>query len=565
MDPGESRAPVRTVPLALGLLFGAWTTVRVFAGHPYLTVCSWIVSIGLLVGSFPAPSAATVKHPKWPRLRGIAFAAVVCLPTLVRLADIQPDRIHGDEILTGYFSATYDLRRTDFFAPVPADPTVWVAQFPAPYFVLQKLFFEMFGASLLTIKLSALPYVVVAGAMLFAIARDLLDERAAALAVVVYAFFAPSAYLDTLGVHFISSTAAFLVFFYFAVRELRHGLARDALLAGLSAGSCYLFYLSSYLALPLAIAFFFLRGARRRERHVARNMLIFSLGFIAVVAPFVARWAREPGVYLRRFEQVALLGGEWSPYRAGGSGAKVPPTDVVAQNLRLSLRSLHAAGVGGHGGYEFGKQALLGPLALALALAGVARAVALARRRSEWWLVIATIVLAFLTGMVLTIPPPAFHRASIAFPFLALLISLPLHALIDLRIGRERARYAVAAAILAGFIVTQRLDFLQAVLPEAESSPLRLARFIDARFPDRPLYVAAFPSYLFEKLYHFAATGHARAVTTGYHVDLLARLDPARKYVYVVTLPDQFASQFASRDPHGRMIRFTEEFGLFVN
>jgi hypothetical protein len=65
-------------------------------------------------------------------------------------------------------------------------------------------------------------WIVVCG-FLYAIARELLDERAAVLSVVLYAFFGPSVYLETLGLHFVSSTAVFLAFFYFSLRELREG------------------------------------------------------------------------------------------------------------------------------------------------------------------------------------------------------------------------------------------------------------------------------------------------------------------------------------------------------
>jgi len=561
----SGRTGVRAAVVVLAVGLNVWTGLRLFYGHPFLAVFSWLASLVLLVLASSGKRVPSEPATPWTKRQWLTRAALICLPALVRLALFRLDRIHGDDLLTAYFSATYDLRHADFFAPVPADPGDWVSQFPAPFFVLQKLFFVAFGESGMTIKLSVLPYVVVIAGFLFAIARDLVDERAAVMAVVVYAFFGPSLYLETLGLHFVGSTAAFLAFFHFAMRELRGGRRRDALIAGLLAGSCYLFYLSSFLALPLAVLFFFLRGGAERERHVARNLLLFVVGVTAVLAPFLADAARHPSGYLRRFEQVALLGGEWSAYRAGGRAAAVPVVRAVSQSLQLSLRALVTPGLGGHGGYDFGKQALLEPLALGLAILGLLRAIALARRRSDWWLVIVTIALAFLTGMVLTIPPPAFHRFGIAFPFLALLISLPLHALIGAAIASRTLRLAATALLLAGLVVTQRLYFLRAALPENESVALRLVRFVDSQFPDRRLYVAAYPSYAFEKIYRLATRSPARRVVTGYHAELLANLDARRKTVYVVTLPDKFDAQFASRDPHGRIIRFSPEYSVFVN
>jgi hypothetical protein len=53
--------------------------------------------------------------------------------------------------------------------------------------------------------------------------------------VILYAFFGPSVYLETLGLHFVSSTAVFLAFFYVSLRELRGRAPRHALLAGMAA------------------------------------------------------------------------------------------------------------------------------------------------------------------------------------------------------------------------------------------------------------------------------------------------------------------------------------------
>jgi len=100
------------------------------------------------------------------------------------------NRAHGDDLLTAYFSATYDLG-SNFFAPVPADWTQWVTQFPCPFF-FQKIFFLVFGESLMSIKFSVLPYVLVVSTFLFFVVRELLDERAAIVALVLHSFFWPS-------------------------------------------------------------------------------------------------------------------------------------------------------------------------------------------------------------------------------------------------------------------------------------------------------------------------------------------------------------------------------------
>jgi hypothetical protein len=554
-----SRGPA----LVLALASSVWTVARILAGRPSLTVLAWLASLGLMILASRDGTAGPWRL-NVPPARAWWRLALVLLPCLVRLASLRHDRIHGDDLITAYFSARYDLARTDFFAPVPPNPADWVSQFPAPFFALQKLFFVTFGENLLTVKVSILPYVLVVSGLLYAIARELAGERAATLAVLLYAFFGPSVYLETLGLHFVSSTAAFLAFFYFSLRELRSGAPRVALLAGMAAGACYLFYLSSFLALPIAALFFLARGAPERERRVGRSLALFALGVAMVLAPFAAEAVQRPNALLRRFDQVSLIDGEWSTYLqqiARGS----TPAQIVRDNVLLSLQSIYSPGIGGSGGYDFGKQPLLEPLALVLFALGAGRAVVLARTTIEWSLVLAATALFFLLNVGLSVPPPAFHRFSIGFPFLCLLFALPLQTVLESSIGAPTCRRAVVAAVLAAFACTQTIYARSAMLPESDFEEVRLARFIDEQFPDRPLYVAAFPSYAFEKYYYFAGHRPARRVVTDYHAALLANFDPRPKYLYVVTLPAAFDSQFEDRDPRGRIIRFSPRFSLFFN
>ncbi len=552
----------RGLAFAAALVLLSWTLARVLWGDAAFTVPTWIGALGLMISAIPGdwadpPRQRTSGAEAWWRI------LVVLLPVLVRLASLRPDRIHGDDLITAYFSTRYDLWRADFFAPVPPNPADWVSQFPAPFFALQKLFFVIFGETLLTVKLSIVPYVFLVSGFLYAIARELVDDRAATLAVILYAFFGPSVYLETLGLHFVSSTAVFLAFFYVSLLELRGRAPRHALLAGMAAGACYLFYLSSYLALPIAALFFLARGAAERERHVSRSLGLFTLGLVMVLAPFAGEALQKPNALLRRFEQVSLIGGEWAYPQQ--SGREMTAAQTVRDNELKSLQSIYRAGIGGSGGYDFGKQPLLEPLALSLFALGALRAVALARRKVEWALVLAATALFFFVNVGLSIPPPGFHRFSIGFPFLCLLFALPLHALLEASSGGYACRATVVAAVVVAFAATQTWYARRAMLLESDFEDLRLARFIDEQFPGRPLYVAAFPTYAFERFYHFARDGRDRQVTSDYHSTLLEDFDARRKYLYIVTLPDAFDAQFTERDPGGRLIHFSSRFSVFVN
>ncbi len=529
--------------------------------HSHLLTASWLASVVMLVIAVPAGPAADARERRLEH--PIVAGLVIFLPAIVRWSNFQENRAHGDDFLTAYFSATYDLG-SNFFAPVPADWTQWVAQFPCPFFFFQKIFFLLFGESLMTIKFSVLPYVVVVSAFLFLVARDLLNERAAILAVILYAFFWPSLYLETLGLHFVSSEAVFLAFFYVALRQFRTGSQRSAVASGILAGACCLFYTSSLIALPILPLFMAVRWAVRGRQEALRSLVLSAIGALAVVAPFAVQSSfSEPNYFLRRIDQVSLLTGEWSEAKDRiARGAS--PAEIVAESFNLSLRSLYGNGVSGHGGYDFGHRALFDRFSLALFVLGSGIGLVHMRRRPEWLMVFAVVLISFFAGMVMTIPPPAFHRFSVAFPFVTILLVLPL----DWLLSQERwgaLRHDALALTLGAFVASNLLAFGAATRSESYYEGVRLARLINRDFPDRDVYVAAFPSFGFEKCYYFTPGKNARRVVTDYHKAFLETFNPDEKYLYVITIPKDFDEKFARLDPRGRIIRFSPNYSLFVN
>ena len=147
---------------------------------------------------------------------------IILLPAIIRIMNYIPNRFHGDDLMTAYFSATHDFTKINFFSGIPQDKVQWVSQFPTMFFALQRIFFIFFGETLLSVKLSVIPYVIVISLMLFLIVRAILNIKTAVIAVVLYAFFAVSIYHETTGLHFISSTAVFMVFFYFAILQWKN-------------------------------------------------------------------------------------------------------------------------------------------------------------------------------------------------------------------------------------------------------------------------------------------------------------------------------------------------------
>jgi hypothetical protein len=542
--------------VAMGVTFFTWQGWT----SPWLAVL-WFLSL------FPIALATRVGprtgSPLRPSAAALLFFAAA-LPVLVRVANMDPDRMHADEFITAYSSATHDFAHSSFFGAIP-ESWEWQGQFPKPFFFLQRLFFDLFGATTLTLRLSVQVFVAIVSVMLFLIVREMLDQKAALVAVVLYSFLAVGVYLETLGFMFISSTAIFMVFFYFALREYRTGDTFTASLAGMACGFCYLTYYSSYLALPVLLAFSLVGWWRSRNPRALRNLAVALTGMFAVLAPFVAFIARSGNYVSARARQVSLLTGDWSPYREAIAKGTASPFAVVRDNLKLSLESFARDGIGGHGGYDFGRLAFFDRYSLVLCLAGIAAGLFLLPRKTEILFVFTVVGASFLSGMVLTIPPPAYHRFSIAFPFLVILMTLPFHLLFRLSSLPRANRYALVGGLLLLFACVNQRQFAEAVFRDQPSDDLRLSELINQRFGGRKLYVAAFQSFAFQKIFFFRDRWKNRPVESAYHSTLLQKFNRREKYVYVMIFADDFRKLFEEADSSGRFIRFSKNYGIFAN
>lgn len=555
-------APAKRVVL-FGVALGTSVAVAVLVlrGH-----ASQALTLAWFASLFAFATATRFRQPPRPgRLQAAALLLLVAaLPVVVRAANMDRDRVHGDESLTGYFSATHDFAHTSFFDYMP-ERWQWLAQFPKPFFFLQRLFFAVFGESVLTMRLSVQIHVAIVSVMLFLIVREIFDSRSALVAVLVYSFFAPSIYLETLGFMFVSSAAALTFFFYFALREYRTGEMFHAATAGIACGLCYLTYYSSYIALPVLVTFFAVQWLRVRSTRVVQNLAIALGGVLVVLLPFLAGGLRSRDHGLFRASQVSLLTGSWSGYRELIEKGELTPLRALRDNLVRSLNSFVLDGVGGGGGYDFGRFALFDRFSLALLVAGGLIGLVLALRNTELLFVFLVVVAAFVGLVVLTIPPPAYHRFSVAFPFLAILMTLPFTLILRLRKIPRSIRYAVVCGLVLVFACVNQRRHVEATLIDPIYEDFRLADLVTQRYPGRNLYVAGDPAHAFQKIFFFRDKSKNRHVETAYHDALLKKFDPHEEYVYVITLADDFRKRFEEADPNGRFVRFSIGYSLFAN
>ena len=550
--------------LVVAVLASAFAAGRVVAGRGgWAAVVSWGLGVALVLLAFAPQWSPAVRRlrPSW---NWLVLLLIGLAPVAVRLALSSPARVHGDELITAYFSLTEDLSPARFFAEVPRVRVEWVSQFPTPFFLIQRAFLAVFGDHIAGVRLSVQPYVFLVAVLLFLFAREVADRATAWIAVTISTFLAISLYLETLGLHFISSTALFLAFCLAGAHALRSGRQADALATGVLCGACYLFYTSSYVALPLMLLVGGWQLVRHRGRGWGHLLALPLLGFAVTLAPFAAHALAHYNYFHSRLAQVSLLSGHWSdvPERVARGESLLA---ILATHTEKAVLSLGKGGIGGHGGYWFGHQGLFDPLSLLLLLAGIGLALRQAGRRPALLVAVGVAVATFVSGVVLTIPPPAFHRWSLAWPFLALLMALPIRKLLDLQRWTPFARVGSVVAVLLLFASLNLGRFTQATLGETVPLELSLGEMINSRFPDKKLYVAAFPGQAYEKLAYFAnVRRRSRAVTT-YHTDLLESFRADEDYLYVIALPDDFGERFHALDPSARLVRMTPHYALMFN
>lgn len=520
----------------------------------------WLCSVGLLITATHTASSEQWSLPSvTPRSFGIML--IILLPLLVRVLHYQPTRIHGDDLMTASFSVDYHPRTANFFAGIP-EGSAWVAKFPAPYFLFQKLFLRLAGASVLTVKLSVIPYILIVSVMTFLIARMLIGPFAAVTAIILYAFMAISIYHETLGLHFISSTAVYMIFFYALLRAMKTSRPFWYTVSGIAAGACYLSYTSSYIALPVLLVSLIPLAVIKRKKAYTTGIIWALAGFFVILSPFLTYAVRTENYFIGRINQVSLLTGTWSANHDKQQNT-AEQTAEVQNNLLLSLRSFTQDGIGGHGGYTFNKRAFFNRTGLILFGIGIIMSLFLMRHKAGIALILLTILATYITGVVLTIPPPAYHRLSLAFPFIAIISAVPFYYLsrwVPLRIAT-----VFAAAVLATYAGTNIHYVQTSVMKESLIEDAAIILFINTTYPNRHVHIAAFPYFALENIYPFFTPATALSVDTKYHVDYLNRFERNEPYLYIITLPKEFKDKFIAADPNGVYVPYSEKYGIFTN
>lgn len=520
-----------------------------------LLVYSWIISVIFLLLGY----LQNIKNQFRKKItkETLITIIIVMIPSLVRIANMDPHRFHGDDLITAYFSATEKFSQINFFSGIPSRATDWVTQFPNTFFMLQKIFFFLFGESLLSVKLSIIPYVIIVSVFLYLIVKTICNRLSGYIAVLLYAFFPISLYFETLGLHFISSTAAFMIFFYLIILHLQKKKEIYAILIGISAGLCFLFYTTSYIALPLMIVFFAIQLIRERKLQILYHLLIAIFSLLIFLGPFITYAFTADNYFTSRMSQVSLLSGTWSVER------EKPPFEALGQNFLLSLQSMYENGPGGQGGYLFAHLALFNRYSLILFIIGAIIAWSLILSKIEILYIFLAIIASFMT-MVLAIPPPAYQRFALSFPFLVIIACFPFYAILKTKLS-VYFKFLFIALFIVLYSINSQFYFMDSVEDEREPMDYKVAEYIYYKFPNRNVHIAAFPGFAPEKWYRFLPKHPKIQFVADYHLNLVKSFNPDEKYVYIILYPESYTDMFTQKDTRGEIIPFLPNYNLFAN
>ncbi|OGK13091.1 hypothetical protein A3B40_05115 [Candidatus Roizmanbacteria bacterium RIFCSPLOWO2_01_FULL_37_16] len=532
-----------------------------------LFILLWMTSLILFILPFVSEILPNIKPLKLSK-NTFFITLVLLFPSIVRILSYQKYRFHQDDMISAYFSAKYDLASTNFFGAIPIDSRDWVSQFSAVYHYLQKIFFMIFGESLMSVKLSTIPYVIITSFFLYLTVKLLFNRRTAIVSLILYTFFPVSLYHETLGLHLNASTTVFAAFFFFLLLYLKNRKKIYSILTGISCSFCFLFYTSSFIALPIMILFLSLDFLIRRERYIFVNLILTIFTFLLSFSPFLTYMYQTKNYYpVQRLSYSNLLTGKSSDFKERiKKGESV--IQIIKKNFTSTIKSIFIQGMRGHGGYNFGERlAFFEKTSLIFFLLGgflSFLSLLFLKSRVELFVTYIVVVSTFL-GVVFTNMPPAFHRLLVAVPSLVILSSVPFYFLHLIFKKNDLMWIFVTILTLGIYSLSNYNYFLKSTELEKDKPEFKMGYYITNNYPDRKVYVAAYTTHALQKIFYFFESKNMKKAEVDYHDSLLERFNPSEKYVYAIIFPDSFNKIFEEKDKRGRIINFSQDYSLFVN
>jgi hypothetical protein len=151
-----------------------------------------------------------------------------------------------------------------------------------------------------------------------------------------------------------------------------------------------------------------------------------------------------------------------------------------------------------------------------------------------------TILVVFVMGMVLTIPPPAFHRISLIFPIIVLIISVTVFDFYLLMAkSRKKTALFVLTVLTLAILVSNMAHFQKILAKDGPDDPdyPKIQRYLEQR-NENTLFIAAFETYGMGGILFIRSGGTIKSKTT--RLENLPEIIPPDKISYLVILyPDE--------------------------
>lgn len=498
---------------------------------------AWFISLTLSI--YLIRESIKIDPPPKQSLLVISILALLTIISLSFFA-LNKFHFHYDEYITAYISYFLpSLEKINWFGVVPAKGE-WITQFPLLFHLLQKIFF-LFGPKKILIFVSTLPYTLGTVIVVYLLTKDFLVKKLAFLTAASFIFFAPQLYLGSLGLHFHSSSFFFLFSLYTFLKLRQTHNFFYSLVLGLSMAASYLTYTASYITTPL-IFLLMLFSLREKNYHLSLRLYWKSwLIFLIFIFPFLVYAIRVNPFFLQRINQINIFTGSWRSSEQVFSNLS-SLLKIIVKNLSTSLKSLFTPNLSGAGEYWFGRQALFEPIGLILFLIGASFLSYKTMRKFSLpsLAILLSLITTFILAMVFTLPPAPFHRWSLAFPLLGLLIGqgLDVITLILKRIG-IRNTAIISAALFTLYLISNFKHTQTMIKKDAQLNSndiICVTNYITKNFPQRtPLFIVAFPFNAFGKELFFRLK-NSYPTETNYLENLSL---PKENALLIVHRPDQ--------------------------
>ncbi len=416
----------------------------------------------------PDRSLRALEVSRPARAARVAFRAIFALTTALILAvrlwnlDRMPGELYGDIAIVYEYIA-------DIFAG--AWPTYFVLSAGPLYHYLITPVVSVLGLTYLGLKVASVLVSLGVLAALYLLARELLDERLALLALFVAGVSSWLLIFSRLGNSQILvpllSTAAIL----FALRLVRHGRQHDLIAAAVVSALGLYTYPQSYILPPVIFATLVcLLWTRTQVR--PRHLRDFAMVTLVCALPFAAIVAQNPANFVSGY-----IGGKIRP-----SGELLP---LLLGNARRALLALHLQG---DKVFRSNPASLphLDAISSVLFLGGLVFWLLPERRRWSPLILVPFVLLQLPSMLVLSNPAevPSASRTLAVAPIAYLLVASGLWWLLDRGLRFRRLASLVALCLLASILYLNTWRYFKLYIAGLPNQNLAHGRMI-AEYIDR--------------------------------------------------------------------------------